>query len=248
MTHERGTAPPWWGELGGGWCGPPPLLITAPGGWVAASGAGWLAGGHGSGLSAPHGCCPSCWRANQRTTPSERRRGKWAVGVGPLITSSREHRPPWGMRRVTLLSSLNTIFICYFFSTLAGQQHSSTGRGTSALSCRAGSSVSLTTAHSLLGVINTSIWSHFVPHTEESDLHSIGSVRTICYQASERRLSLEAEQVKHNWSCVRSYLQLQTTSPDENRWAELLCSSLQPSGGNSFGHMKIESTRYQTIK
>lgn len=42
-------------------------------------------------------------------------RGKWVVGVGPLITSSREHRPPWGMRRVTLLSSLNKIFICYFF-------------------------------------------------------------------------------------------------------------------------------------
>lgn len=42
-------------------------------------------------------------------------RGKWVVGVGPLITGSREHRPPWGMRRVTLLSSLNKIFICYFF-------------------------------------------------------------------------------------------------------------------------------------
>lgn len=43
-------------------------------------------------------------------------RGKWVVvGVGPLITSSRERRPPWGIRRLTLLSSLNTIFICYFF-------------------------------------------------------------------------------------------------------------------------------------
>lgn len=41
--------------------------------------------------------------------------GKWVVEVGPLITSSREHRPPGGMRRVTLLSSLNKIFICYFF-------------------------------------------------------------------------------------------------------------------------------------
>lgn len=76
-------------------------------------------------------------------------RGKWVVGVGPLITSSREHRPPWGMRRVTLLSSLNTIFICYFFSTLAGQQHSYTGRGTctSSLSSRTGKDMSPTTAH-----------------------------------------------------------------------------------------------------
>ncbi len=76
-------------------------------------GAWWLALRHGCEFLAPHGCCPSCWRANHLTTPLFQR-GKW-VGVGPLITSSGEHRLPWGMRRVTLLSSLNKIFICYFF-------------------------------------------------------------------------------------------------------------------------------------
>ena len=35
--------------------------------------------------------------------------------VGPLITSSREHKPPGGKCRVTLLSSLKTIFYLLFF-------------------------------------------------------------------------------------------------------------------------------------
>lgn len=42
-------------------------------------------------------------------------RGKWVVGVEPLITGSREHKPPWGMCRVTLLSSLHKILFAIFF-------------------------------------------------------------------------------------------------------------------------------------
>lgn len=48
-------------------------------------------------------------------------------GVGPLITSSGEHSPPRGKFRAALVSSMKKIVI---FSTLAGQQHSYSGRGT----------------------------------------------------------------------------------------------------------------------
>lgn len=42
--------------------------------------------------------------------------GKWVLGVGPLITSSREHRLPWGICRVVLFSSMKKKKkICYFF-------------------------------------------------------------------------------------------------------------------------------------
>lgn len=43
-------------------------------------------------------------------------RGKWVVGVGPLITSSRDHRPPRGMCRATLFSSMEKkIYLLFFF-------------------------------------------------------------------------------------------------------------------------------------
>lgn len=43
-------------------------------------------------------------------------RGKWVVGVGPLITSSRDHRPPRGMCRATLFSSMEKkILFAIFF-------------------------------------------------------------------------------------------------------------------------------------
>lgn len=48
-------------------------------------------------------------------------------GVRPLITSSGEHSPPRGKFRAALVSSMKKIVI---FSTLAGQQHSYSGRGT----------------------------------------------------------------------------------------------------------------------
>lgn len=43
-------------------------------------------------------------------------RGKWVVGVGPLITSSRDHKPPWGMCKATLFSSMEKKNYLLFFS------------------------------------------------------------------------------------------------------------------------------------
>lgn len=76
----------------------------------------WLANCHGNEGLSPTRMLPELLACQSLHHAPLCCRRKWVVGVGPLITSSREHRPPWGMRRVTLLSSLNKIFICYFFS------------------------------------------------------------------------------------------------------------------------------------
>lgn len=141
MTHERGTPPHGWkrrGGVGWGWFCPPPLFIQTDT-WLGINDRGLVIGRPPwqRGLS-PTRRLPQLLACQSPHHAPLWCRGKWVVWVGPLITGSREHRPPWGMRRVTLLSSLNKIFICFFFSTLAGQQHSYTGRGswTSSLSSR----------------------------------------------------------------------------------------------------------------
>lgn len=123
-----------------GWVRPPQLFIKTEV-WLCNNGWGLVIGKQPPERAfSPQRCCQICCCANRCTTPlSGAQSGKWVVGVEPLIISSRENRPPWGMRSVTLLSSPNKIFICYFFPALAGQRHSCTGRGacTSSLSSRA---------------------------------------------------------------------------------------------------------------
>lgn len=104
-------------HMRGGGCPPPPLIKTDT--W---RGLDWM---NDWGLVigkppwqralSPTRMLPKLLACQSQHHAPLRCRGKWVVGVGPLITSSREHRPPWGMRRVTLLSSFNKIFICYFF-------------------------------------------------------------------------------------------------------------------------------------
>lgn len=90
------------------------------------------------------GCCPWCRANGPLATPSPPHRlgrgGKWVVEVWPLITSSRrDHSPPQGLCRVALFSVVERkkkkreekLFA--IFSDLAGQQHSSAGRGVSTL-------------------------------------------------------------------------------------------------------------------
>lgn len=99
---------------------PPWVLPVVPCQWAA---------GH-----APHPPPPSPFRLW--------RGGKWVVEVWPLITSSRrDHSPPQGLCGVALFSVVERKKkrkrerrnYLLFFSDLAGQQHSSAGRGASAL-------------------------------------------------------------------------------------------------------------------
>lgn len=78
-----------------------------------------------------------CQRACSHA-PLPWRGGRWVVEVWPLITSSRrDHSPPQGLSRVVVFSVVERKKkrrnYLLFFSNLAGQQHSSAGRGASTL-------------------------------------------------------------------------------------------------------------------
>lgn len=116
MTHERGTPPYGWRRRGVGWrwfC--PPSLFIKTDTWLGNNDQGLVIGKPPWQRALSPTVLPKLLACQSPYHAPLWCRGKWVVGVGPLITSSREHRPPWGMRRVTLLSSLNKIFICYFF-------------------------------------------------------------------------------------------------------------------------------------